>query len=674
MPVLEPVVAILTANTEQFIASLDKAKLAMEDTAVSGAATGSALGGDLATGAAAAEQGLGDAERAAKDGEKATKDLGEASKATGDKVTLLGSLLGNLPGPLGDARAKTQEFGNELEHAKGNGAGVLGMLSAIPTPALLAGAAIAGTAAVAVHLGSAFQTTTNQIAASEGITTSAAANIGNAFLTTAGKTTFSAQQITESFAKYAGQAKSLNGGVLSAKQSLELMSAATDGAEASGGGLNSTTKSLLATLQGFHMPITDASKAMGALYVAGNATGQGIQGVSKALTMARSRLGDTAPPIGQLSALLVDLTNHGETGRQAMMALSTTFTTFLKPATAVATAQKNLKIASDNLPDSLRALAAEYSTGKMKAADVSAATKDLDTAQSQLWGKFKSSADAARIAGESYQKLGFNAIGTNGKLLPLSQIIGKLHDQVKGMGPAQAQATLAAEGFNNASAKIVATIQAGPAAFMKYQKQIEAHDAAAKAAAKATSGMKDSFEKVKVAVQDAATKLGVILMPTVTALSHVVLGLVNDFIKWWPAISKVVGQFVDAAKPYLEAFAKAIKDVFTFIVSHKAVLIGVLAGIAAGLAVMAAAAVIAWAATLGPIDLVIAAIVAVGAAVGVVIAYWQPISAFFVSIWHSIYNPLKPIVGLVRAEFDIMVTAVKVAFGAIETIAKALGA
>lgn len=525
MPVLEPVVAILTANTEQFIASLDKAKLAMEDTAVSGAATGSALGGDLATGAAAAEQGLGDAEQAAKDGEKATKDLGEASKATKDKVTLLGSAINNLPGPLGDARDKTKQFGNELEHAKDHGAGVLGMLSAIPTPALLAGAAIAGTAAVAVDLGSAFQTTTNQIAASEGITTTAAAKIGNAFLSTAGQTTLSAQQIASSFAKYAGQAKSLNGGALSAKQSMELMQAAMDGAEATGGSLDATTKGLLGTLQAFQMPVSKSSEAMNALYVAGNATGQGIQATSKALTMARSRLGDTAPPLSQLSALLVDLTNHGETGRAAMTALSTTFTSFLKPATAVATAHKNLKIATDNLPPSLDALAKQYATGTMHAADVTSATKGLDTAQSQLWGKFKSASDAARIAGEAYQKLGFNAVGANGKLLPMGEIIGKLHDQIKGMGAAQAQATLSAEGFGSSAAKIVATVQAGPAAFEKYKRQIEEHDAAAQAAAKATSGLKDTMEKAKVMVEDMATRLGVALIPTVTAAAKMLTGL-----------------------------------------------------------------------------------------------------------------------------------------------------
>ena len=102
MPVLEPVVAILTANTEQFIASLDQAKVAMDETAVSGVAAGGALGTDLADGAGLAGAGIGQADRAAKDGERGLKDLGEASKASGEKVTLLGSLLGNLPGPLGE--------------------------------------------------------------------------------------------------------------------------------------------------------------------------------------------------------------------------------------------------------------------------------------------------------------------------------------------------------------------------------------------------------------------------------------------------------------------------------------------------------------------------------------------------------------------------------------------
>ena len=547
MPVLEPVVATLIANIEGFTARMGEAKAQMatfaEESKVAGAGAGENLAAGLAGGAGAAERDLGGSE-------KALKDVGTAAENSGKKMSILGSVLGNLPGPLGTVRDKTGEFTSKLDEASKSSGGLLGAIGSIPVPVLAAGAAMAATAAVSVDLASKYQTATNQIAANEGISVQAATNIGNAFFKTAGTTTFSAQQIATSFANVAAQAKTINGGVLSAAQSLDLMKAAADGAEASHQSLDAVSGKLLSTLQAFQLPISDASRAMSELYVAGNATGVGIAGVAQALTRTRSRLGEMAPPLGDLSALLVDFTAHGITGRQAVSALGTTFQQFLKPATDLATAQKNLINSTNNLPPSLRALAAQYRDGSITSAQVTAETKNLNVSQTQLWGTFKSAADAARIAGDSYQKLGFNAVGANGQLLPLDQIIGKLHDQIKGMGPAMAQATLAADGFGSGAAKIVGTVMAGPAAFDKYKKAVEAQDAAHKAAEKATAGLRDSMEKVKVTLLDAATALGVKLMPAVTAVAHGISILVAKIVQEWPAISRVMKEGFDYVKAF----------------------------------------------------------------------------------------------------------------------------
>jgi hypothetical protein len=146
MPVLEPVVATLIANTAEFTAGLEAAKakaIAFNgEIAASGAA---GVGTGAIEGAVAAEQGLGKTEKAAVAAEKAAKN------STGG-FSLLGSMLNKLPGPLGEARKKTIEYTEGMEKAGEGSSGLLGTITKIPNPMLIAGAAIAGVAAVSVNL------------------------------------------------------------------------------------------------------------------------------------------------------------------------------------------------------------------------------------------------------------------------------------------------------------------------------------------------------------------------------------------------------------------------------------------------------------------------------------------------------------------------------------------
>lgn len=554
MPVLEPVVATILADIQQYMASMEAVKAEMDDVGAHSAVTSAAVkdsGGALA----AASNDAALAENAWYDTGKASRDLSSAVDDTNGKTNILGSLLSKLPGPLGDVQGKTEQFAGSMEKAGTSGGGFLSVLTQIPNAYVLAGAAVAAVGAIAVKFGLDYQNTTDRIAANGQVTIQTAQSIASAFTSTMGQTTMSASEIAQAFAPVAGQVKMLNGGTLNAAAAMDVMRASIDAAEATGNSLKSTTSSLTQMLQTFGQKASSSAEDAGILTVSANDTGQSIGKVTNAIDRARSRLGSMSPPLGELSALLVDLTAHGETGRQAMTALGTTFTTFLKPATAVVTAQKNLKMATDNLPPSLDALAKQYETGTMHASQVTAATKGLDTAQTLLWGKFKSAADASMTAGEAYQKLGFNAVGANGKLLPMADIIGKLRDQIKGMTNAQAQATLSADGFGSSAAKILATIQAGPAVFQKYQDAVTKKDAAETAAAKATSSLKGQMEKLVSGVEDLFLNLGMKLIPIITAVAKVftdlllpvlqvalsafegVIVVIGDVIKWFKQMS-----------------------------------------------------------------------------------------------------------------------------------------
>lgn len=516
MAVLEPVVATLIANTTEFQASMTAAKASMAEMGASGdlSKLEGGLGG-IGVAGRSAETGL-------KDAETATKDAGIAAAESGGKFGFLSNIIGGLPGPLGEAHAKTEEFRGSLDNAGKSGGGFMSSLQSIPTPVLAVGAAIAGVAAVSVDLASKYQTATNQIAASEGISTSAAAAVGQAFLTTAGTVTFSGQQIATAFAQVAGQAKEVNNGALSAAQSLMLMKAAMDLAEASGTSLNSATSDITKTLQLFGLGISQSPLVSDVLFNAAKKSGTSVDALSAAIQRGRATMGVMAPSIQQFGGLMLDMAEHGETGRKAISALNTVTTGIITPAENAATAQKNLSDAFAALPPTLQKLATEYQSGNVTAAQVTSATKGLTTAQSDLWKAFVSTNTKSQTTQDAIKNLGFSAFNSQGQFIGMGAVIDKLHAQIAGMNPEMALAQLKTDGLGSSAKTLLPIIQAGSEAFNKDTAAVSAHGSAADAAAKATSGMSASFEKAKVAIEDAAIMIGQKLMPVVTAIAQAI--------------------------------------------------------------------------------------------------------------------------------------------------------
>jgi hypothetical protein len=486
----------------------------------------------------------------------------DAGKGIRSGITNETSKLGN------DLSAAGSNAGNKLkEGMSGPLSGVKSLLGGLGVPESmmggfgLAAAGIGGVAAAAVDLGSKMQTANAQIATSSGISIKAANDIGNAFLNTAGKSEFSGQQMASAFASVAGQLKSSAGHALNTADAMKVMSAADELATAKHIELGTATSALAATMQAFHISAANATQATTVLFNASNATGQGVDAVGASLDKLKSKLGALAPPIGDMGALLVDLTNHGETGRMAMSALNTAFTAMLKPANAVAAAHAQEKIAIDALSPQLRVLATQYMNGSVTSTQVSAATKNLTTDQKNLWSQFTTSTTAVVAANQKQQMLGITMVDNRGKTLPMVDIMRQLGEKIKGMSDQQAIAQLSSMGFGASASTLLKTIQAGPDAYKKASDSVNNLDAVHKAAQAQAQTFAVQFDTLKAAAIDFGTKIGLILMPVLGDLMKmfsVIVPVLSDILK--PAF-QVLGIAVSVVAGVIKGTFSVFADV-----------------------------------------------------------------------------------------------------------------
>lgn len=435
--------------------------------------------------AAGSDAGLG-LRKGVEDGSKGLEDdlahKGEEggsrfSKGLSGGLSKLGNMLSNtgLPGikGFGEGLAKA---GEQAEGLEGKSSGLTQQLSKLGGAALVGvGVAAAGVAVEGIHLADSMQQATTAIATSAGISVSAAQSIGNAFLGTAGQSEFSGIEIAKAFSGVAGQLKSTEGRALSTAQAMQVMNAASDLATAKQIDLGTATSTVAGVMQSFQLKTKDAASVADILFNASNATGQGVDTLGAALEKVKSKMGAFAPPIGTLSGLLVDMTNHGETGRAAMSALGSVFTGLITPI------------------------------GKLTSSQQAIVT-------------------AQKAAGVSFET-------SKGQLKPFGDIVAQVSPLIKGMGDAQATATLQSLGFGSSSAKLVSTIQAGPAAFQAAVDSTTKQGSASAAAAKQAQTFSVEMKTLGATFEDIVTKIGQYLIPIVTKLGKIFLEVTNYVLK-----------------------------------------------------------------------------------------------------------------------------------------------
>lgn len=434
-------------------------------------------------------------------------------------------------------------------------------------------AAVVGLAAASVDLGIKFQQSTTTIAKSADISTAKAQQIGDSFLDTAGKVEFSAKEQADAYGQVAGQLGLVQGKALDTSQANTVMAASMTLAQASGSSLSSSTKDLGKVMQAYSAPVKQAAAVSAVLENASRLTGNGIDQVANSAQRLKTQMGVLAPPLGQTSALLVDLAAHGETGRGAISSLNSAMTSLTKPLTAVSVAQDKLKTAQDALPPSLQGLAASMASSTQTAATYEAQIKALPLAQQQLITSSQGTSTASQTAlaglppslaalSTSYQQATADSAkySAEAKALPASQqaliksftdaqtgittaqqslaslpitienakgnfvglqsVIGQLGPQLKGLSESDALAKLQEVFGAGASRKLLEVVEAGPAAFAKYEKSVTSKSAAEKAAAEQSKTLEAQEKTFVAGAEDLGVKLGTALIPKLEEVAH----------------------------------------------------------------------------------------------------------------------------------------------------------
>jgi TP901 family phage tail tape measure protein len=352
--------------------------------------------------------------------------------------------------------------------------GSLGVPASLMTGFALTGTAIAGAGVAAVSLAVKMQSADAAIAASSGVSMAAAKSLGDAFLSTGGKSEYSGQQMATAYAAVAGQLKATQGAALTNAQAMTFMYAATDLAKASGQDLGTTTQTLGGVLQAFQLKVKDAANVSNVLFNASNATGQSFTALATSLERVRSRLGNTSPPLAALTALMVDMTKNGITGRTAL--------------------------------------------------------SGLNTAMTALMGAAVGSTKVNKLAKQTLADYGIAAQTADGQLVSMATVIDKLAPKYATMTQAQ-QLSTSATIFGNAAAKgMTAVIDGGTRSYNAATDAVTKHNSVQDAAALKDKTLSVEIEILKVAIQDMATRLGEVLLPAITKVAGAILPLINDVI------------------------------------------------------------------------------------------------------------------------------------------------
>lgn len=568
-------------------------------------------------------------------------------------------------------------------------------LGGVAKAALVVVASLVAIGAGSVDLASKYATSTDQMAANANISIANANKIGDAFIATGGKTTFSAQEQMDAYAGVAGQLGLVAGHALTVSEATAIMTASQNLAEASGESLKATTSDVANILQIYGLGIKNAASVTDTLESTARVTGQSVDAVTNAMTKLKAGLGAAAPSVTEVGATLVDFQEHGETGRKGISAITTAMTTLIKTSTGVVMASQDATAQLDRMSPSLRNLSNEYAKGQITAAQYTADTKGLRGTQADLAKGFATAEAAVVTAQQKLVDMGITIDGADGKFVGMASVISQLHDKIQGETQAQQLATVARVFGATAAVKMLATIQAGPAAYDKATAAVTAHGSAAAAATKATDNFKGGFDKLKGAVEDIGIKLGQTLMPIVMTIMgdfttaapmigqilvvafhdlgvavgivvSVIGFIVSNFRIFGPLILAVVAGFVLFKTAML---VQSLIEGVTGAVAALSAIFGVLTGTTDAEAVALAGVDAAEVAAIAPIIAIVAAIALIIAIVLLVITHFKEIQKVVGQVWNDILSVIKTVVGAIggflSTAWNAISGVVKAVFGGI---------
>jgi Phage-related minor tail protein len=512
-----------------------------KDAEVAGADAGANLRGGVQKDASKIENDLAEAGAASggsfrKGVTGETGKLGEDLEADGTKAGAglergASSGLSKLAGaistaglPLGGFSAGLEKSAGAAEHAEKSTGGFAESLGGAAGPLAAVGVAAVVGAGYAVHLAEGMESADTAIATAAGTTEGAAKKIGDSFLKMKGE--FSGEEIAAAYAEVAGQLKSAEGHVLSTAEADKVMAATTALAEAKQISLGEATAATAKILQAFGLDAGDAGHVTDVLFTASNATGQSVEGLATQLTKVRSKLGDTSGSVGDLAGLLVDMTDHGVTGKAAMTGLNTGLNTLLKTSDGVATAAAQQNSAYDAMTPKLKGLAKEYEHGAITSSEFKKQTEGLPAEQATLAENFGKASTAVQSAQLKYKEMGLTVFDSQGKFVGMGSIIDQLGPRFAKMSQQQQIATATTLFGAGAAKQMTAVIDAGPAAYDKATGAVQKHGTAESAAAKQADTLHGETKQLSATMTDLGTRLGTVLIPVVTAFAGILLKLI----------------------------------------------------------------------------------------------------------------------------------------------------
>lgn len=468
----------------------------------------------------------------------------------------------------------------------------------------------------------AYETTSDQIAASANITVGAANKVSDAFLHTTNSVTFNAQAIATAFAPVAGQLDSITHGAVNASTSMMLMNATMNLATASGEDLASATSSVTDILQAFGFAVDQADTVSNILYNTSRLTSNSTTSLASTIDRLHSRLGQVMPSLADTAGLMYDLAKNGASGSRGTLMVSGALTTLLGGGAAVNSMLEKIGLSTTSF------------------------------------------------------------YGPNGKFIGMAAAIALLQPRLADLGQRQqllAEKTLFGSGAAETMGQVVLK---GAAAYDAYRAAIVRHNAVQEAAAKVTKSLSGQVDLLKKDFHNAGIDIGQFVLPKLVAIGK----WMSQHKSIVVALAAVIGTvLVGAIVAWGFSMLVATADLVGLGVAMTASGIGVILALV-GVLVIAAMhwkqiwsgmkndfdAVWGWIKKILHNDFVLALMGPVGALIFLG-EHWKTVWHGIMDVVRFVWNWMKPIINQVKDAIRIVGDAVHVVSGIIGGIGHVLG-
>jgi len=227
------------------------------------------------------------------------------------------------------------------------------------------------------------------------------------------------------------------------------------------------------------------------------------------------------------------------------------------------------------------------------------------------------------------KELGFSLTDSSGEAKGLAEMVGDLGSALEGETEAQKVATLGKLVGTEAVSGFLSLMKAGPAEIEKMTNSLENSAGASKAAAdQMMAGIGGAFEQLSGAVESSVLILGEKLAPTIQNIAEYITGLIEKF----NGLSEGTQEFIAKAALVTVGVLAIGTGIGILImgvgsvISTFATITGVMATVAGSLGIAGGAAGLLGAAftvMTGPIGIAVAALVALGLGVGVLVDHFN---------------------------------------------------